>query len=412
MSTYFPHAYQLNVKNINKLAALDLIRFSPGGVSRAALAQQLGISRAAVTAIVKDLLEQGLILESPPRSEGAGRPPIMLQMNPRRGHVLGVDMGATHLRITLADLGARVVQEEEHPFDITRGPETSLDLLNRRLRALLERAGLAANQVAALGVGVPGPVRSAEGMVLAPPIMPGWDRYPIRESLMSTWKMPVMLNNDAELGALGEWAYGAGRDFRNVAFIKIGTGIGAGLILDNRIYQGANGSAGEIGHITVEENGPQCQCGNYGCLEALAGGRAIAEQARALVARGSAPQWAHIGQTLTARDVAIAARKGDLASQRLFNRAGKYIGIGIASLVNLFNPEIVIVGGGVAQVGDMLMEPIRQTVRQRALTASTRNLRISAALLGRRSTSMGAVVQAITVALHQIATGEDLALPL
>ncbi len=408
MNAYFLHAHQLNVKNLNKLAVLDLIRFSPGGISRAGLADRLGISRAAVTAIVKDLLEQELILEGRLRNEGAGRPPIMLQMNPQRGYVLGIDMGATHLRLTLADLGARVLQEEEHPFDIARGPAASLESLNTRIADLLARTGLEASALTAIGIGVPGPVRSEEGMVLAPPIMPGWDRYPIRESLAEVWQRPVVLNNDAELGALGEWAYGAGRDFKNVAFIKIGTGIGAGLILDNRIYQGANGSAGEIGHITVEENGPQCQCGNYGCLEALAGGRAIAEQARSLVARGLATQLAHLSplEDLTAQDVAIAARKGDLAAQRIFNRAGKYIGIGIASLVNLFNPEIVIVGGGVAQVGDMLMEPIRQTVRQRALTASTRNLRLSTALLGRRSASMGAVVQAITVALYQLAAGE------
>ncbi len=407
MNAYFCNYTAVNVRNINKLAVLDLIRFSPGGISRAGLASRLGISRAAITTIVKDLLEQEIIQEGRLRNEGAGRPPIMLQINPQRGYVLGVDMGATHLRLTLANLGARVLQEEEQPFDVTLGPEASLEALNARIAALLAQTGIPIEQVAAIGLGVPGPVRSQEGMVLAPPIMPGWDRYPIREALETRWQRPVVLNNDAELGALGEWAYGAGRDSQNVAFIKIGTGIGAGFILDNRIYQGANGSAGEIGHITVEEDGPQCLCGNYGCLEALAGGRAIADQARTLALRGLSPQLAHFSSPdeITAQAVAIAARKGDLAAQRIFNRAGKYIGIGIASLVNLFNPEIVIVGGGVAQVGDMLMEPIRQTVRQRALTASTRNLRLSTALLGRRSSSMGAVVQAVTVALHQLAAG-------
>jgi glucokinase-like ROK family protein len=392
-----------NVRKTNKFAALDLIRFSPGGISRAELADRMGLSRAAITAIVKDLLEQELIYESFPRSEGAGRPPIMLQINPKRGYVIGMDMGATHLRIVLADLAARVLHEEEYPFDIAAGPQASLSQLNGYIENLLQAGQVTREQVLAIGLGVPGPVRNQEGMVLAPPIMPGWDRFPIRDTVARTWGVPVMLNNDAELGALGEWAYGAGRDYENLIFIKIGSGIGAGMILNNQLYQGADGSAGEIGHITVEENGPQCKCGNYGCLEALAGGNAIARQARELVARGAPTQLAGIPpEQLTARQVAMVARKGDLAAQRLFNQAGKYIGIGIASLVNLFNPEIVIVGGGVAQVGDMLLEPLRQTVRQRALAASTRNLRITSALLGRRSVSMGAVIQAISLALLRL----------
>jgi predicted NBD/HSP70 family sugar kinase len=242
--------------------------------------------------------------------------------------------------------------------------------------------------------------------------MPGWDRYPIRETLESRWETPVSVNNDAELGALGEWAAGAGRGERNLAYIKVGTGIGAGLLLDGQIYRGVTGSAGEIGHLTIEENGPLCSCGNHGCLEALAGGRAIALQAQEAVKNGSRTQLSNISpiDSITAREIASAARRGDLLSQQILRQAGERIGVAIAGLVNLFNPGMVIIGGGVAQAGDILMEPLRQAVERRSLPASTRAVRITTAMLGRRSSSMGAVVQALTVALHRVADRKEVRL--
>jgi predicted NBD/HSP70 family sugar kinase len=237
---------------------------------------------------------------------------------------------------------------------------------------------------------------------MAPPIMPGWDRFPIRASLEEKWKTSVTLNNDAELGALGEWAYGAGRGERNLAFIKVGSGIGAGLIINRQIYGGTTGSAGEIGHLTVDENGPLCACGNHGCLEAFAGGHAIASQARSLVASGKRTLLSEKDiHSLSALDVAEAARRGDLPSQEIVKRSGRYIGIAIAGLINLFNPSTVIIGGGVAQVGDLLTTPIRQAVRERSLRASEHGVKITTAMLGRRSSLIGALVQAINTTIHE-----------
>ncbi len=192
-----------------------------------------------------------------------------------------------------------------------------------------------------------------------------------------------------------------------MAYIKVGTGVGAGLLLDGKIYTGASGCAGEIGHITIRDNGPLCSCGNYGCLEAMAGGGAIAQKARAAVKAGRRTQLAMIGDVnqITALDVARAARLGDLVAQQIMAEAGGYLGIAIASLVNLFNPSMVVIGGGVAQIGDLLLDPIRQAVRERSLRSAAQAVRISAAVLGRRSTSMGAVVQALNLALDQL-TGD------
>jgi glucokinase-like ROK family protein len=404
LSTFFWLPADYNVKSFNKHAALDLIRFSGAGMSRTELAEQMGLTRAAVSLIVNDLLESGVIIETESRSIPSGRPPIVLEINPQRGLVGAVDIGATHLSIAVADFAARIRQETEIPLDIKDGPEICLAKADQMLRQMLEAQGGSISDLAAVGVGVPGPVILDAGMVVSPPIMPGWDRYPIRASLEKKWNCPVTLNNDAELGALGEWAYGAGRGEKNLAYIKVGSGIGAGLILNKQIYGGTTGAAGEIGHLTIDENGPLCNCGNHGCLEAFAGGHAIARQAQALVQSGKRTLLAELPpQDITAREVAEAARRGDLYAQEILHRAGTYIGIAIAGLINLFNPSVVIIGGGVAQAGDMLTTPIRQAVRERAMRVSEQGVRITTAMLGRRSILIGATVQAVNVAIHAAA---------
>jgi predicted NBD/HSP70 family sugar kinase len=239
--------------------------------------------------------------------------------------------------------------------------------------------------------------------------MPGWDHYPIRDHLRDLWGVPVSLGNDAEYGALGEWAYGAGRDETNLVYVKVGSGIGVGLMIGGAIYRGSSGAAGEIGHITIDERGPRCSCGNRGCLDAVAGGRAIAMNAIRAVRLGEQTRLTNIQpiESLTAWDVGEAARLGDLVAQRIVSDAGANLGIAIANTVNLINPGMVIVGGGVAQMGDLLLEPIRRAVTERCLTASANSVRITTATLGRRATSVGAVVQALTVALHTMTEKES-----
>lgn len=402
------HPNQL-VKKINKHTVLDLIRFTPGGISRAELAQRMDLSRAAMTIIVNDLLDCKAIRETESRNTQSGRPPIILEVNPSRGYVVGIDMGATHLSAVLTDFGSLVIDEFEIPFKVSDGPEACLEQANQVVETMLVKNNLAFSKLNAIGIGVPGPIDSQAGMVFAPPIMPGWDGFPIQAHLEKKWGVPVSLNNDAELGALGEWAYGVGRGENYLAYIKVGSGVGSGLLFNGQIYRGATGSAGEIGHLTLEENGPLCDCGNYGCLEALAGGRAIARQAREAIKKGQRTLLSNIVpvESLTARDVTSAARRGDLVAQNIMTTAGHYLGIAIAGLVNLFNPQTVVVGGGVAQAGDLLLQPIRDTVAQRSLKASARTVKINTALLRRHSSGMGAIVQALTIALHQIADRKE-----
>ncbi len=398
-----------NVKNINKHTVLDLIRFSPTGIARVELSRRMGLTRAAVTAIVNDLLATGIIREAERINARSGRPPVVLEIDPTRGYVVGIDFGASHLSMLIADLAAHILEETEIALDIQEGPKICLDQADHLLQDILAKTGRELKDILAIGLGVPGPIVSDAGMVLAPPIMPGWDRFPIRDTLEKRWGLPVSLGNDAELGALGEWAAGAGRGESNLAYIKVGTGIGCGLLIDGQIYRGITGSAGEIGHLTIDENGPLCACGNHGCLEAFAGGRAIAQQAQEAIKKGQKTQMANNPsfETMTARDVAKAARQGDLVAQQILEQAGSHIGIALAGLVNMFNPGMVIIGGGVAQTGDILLEPIRQVVQRRSLPAATRVVRITTAMLGRRSSSIGAIIQALSVALHQVADRKE-----
>ncbi len=408
MSTIFWSLPTANLKNLNKHTIIDLIRFTPGGISRVELARRMNLTRAAISAIMDDLLAIGVVRET----EGhypSGRKPIVLEIDPTRGRVLGVDIGASHLNILLTDFAAHETAEMQMRLDINRGPQVCLSQTDELVRKLLKENGLTLKDIAAIGVGVPGPIVAEAGMVSGPPIMPGWDGYPIRDHLKEAWGCPVTLNNDAELGAVGEWAYGAGRGERNLAYIKVGTGVGSGLLLEGQLYRGATGSAGEIGHITIDENGPLCTCGNRGCLEAFAGGNAIARRAMDVVRRGQRTQLAEVvdNPDFSAMDVMMLARRGDLVAQRIVAEAGTHLGTAIASMVNLFNPSMVVIGGSISQIGDLLLEPIRAAVLKRSLQPASRAVRISAALLGRRSCAMGAVVQAISIAIHRLVDERD-----
>ncbi len=393
-----------SVKNLNKHAALDLIRFSPSGISRIELSRELGLTRAAVTAIVGDLIKAGLVRETNGQSS-RGRRAIALEINPQGGLVVGIDIGATHVTFVLTDYLAHVIDEIEASLDIFEGPQVCLPFVDQMLRSWLEQLGVKLSQITAIGVGVPGPIVTDAGMVSGPPIMPGWDLFPIREWLEKAWSCPVTLGNDAEFGALGEWAFGAGRGVDNLVYIKVGTGIGAGLLIDGQIYRGTTGCAGEIGHVTIEENGPLCTCGNRGCLEALAGGRAISQKAIQAIKAGVRTTLSERPsiETINAMDVIAAARKGDHLSQKLVQEAGYYLGTALANLINLFNPTKIVIGGGVAQVGDLLLEPVRKVAKQRSLKVASQAVTITSAVLGRRSSAMGAVAQAISLSLHQLA---------
>jgi glucokinase-like ROK family protein len=396
-----------NVRQLNKDGIFDIIRHSPEGVSRAEIAEMLNVSRATVSGIVESLIADQLVLELGAGISRGGRRPIVLQVNPDAGRVVGIDIGATHVLAVLANLRGGVLAEIESSLDIAHGPHVCLPIVCEAVDALLQRGQTPKDSVLAFGIGVPGPVIAAHGIVSSPPIMPGWDGFPIRKNLETQWKIPTFVDNDADLGALGEATFGAGRGEPNLAYIKIGTGIGCGLLLEGKIYRGVVGTAGEIGHVTVSQDGPPCKCGNYGCLEVMAGGRAIAERAQMAVKAGQRTSLAALNHSheLTARDVAAAAKAGDEVSQQLLNDAGRHIGSALASLINLLNPGLIILGGRVTEAGAVILDPITDVVQKRSLRASYQASRIALSELGQHTTAMGAVALALDQAYARVRRG-------
>jgi glucokinase-like ROK family protein len=264
---------------------------------------------------------------------------------------------------------------------------------------LLEN-GLRPDKVNGIGIGVPGPVDFSVGTVVSPPLMPGWDCYPIIQTVQQWFpSASVVVDNDVNLMALGEIHQGAGRGVSNLIFVKIGTGIGAGIICEGEIYRGSSGCAGDIGHICVNKSGPLCPCGNIGCLETVAAGPAIAEKALAAAQSGKSPilldHYETNGKVLLAEDVGDAAREGDAVAIEVIRESGQLVGEVLASLVNFYNPDMIVIGGGVSNIGNLLLSSIRQTVLHRSLPLATRNLDIVFSEIGPDAGVIGAVTLAM-----------------
>lgn len=380
------------MRQLNRSILLNLIR-QEGSISRAGIAKSTRLSRSTVSNIITSLLTEDLVRESGAGESQGGRRPIMVHFNHQAGSVVGVDLAANRIMVLVTDLDACTLAMAEEEFSVAEGPEAGLLRAIELTRKTVARAGVDFARVVGLGVGVPGPLNFGTGTVVAPPIMPGWDGVPLRLRLQETLGIPVYVDNDANLAALGEHWRGAGRGVDDMVYIKLEVGIGCGLVLHGELYRGQIGSAGEIGHLVIDEQGPVCKCGSTGCLEAVAGAHAILSRAEASLQAGRASTltaaWRNGG--LTMRDMVAAARHGDSLSKEIFHQAGRHVGLAVASLVNVLNPALIIIGGSVSQVGDDLLEPISQTVRERALRAASRGVRVVPAQLGREATALGAV---------------------
>jgi glucokinase len=306
-----------------------------------------------------------------------------------------IDLGGTKILSLMADADGQVYGEDRRASHTSDGLEAVLQRMVESLDAALDAAGRSRADLTTVGVASPGTVDTLRGVVAGAGQLPGWRDVPLRDLMEERLGLPVALENDATAAALGEHAFGAGRGARHMLYITVSTGIGGGIIIDGRLYGGASGAAGELGHIVIDPQGPPCTgCGSHGCLEILASGTAIARRAQELLARGQAPILARLAQgqgRVTAEMVEQAALAGDEACQQTYAEAGHYLGIALASYVNIFNPEVITIGGGVVKAGDLLLEPARHTMQGWAMPQPLRDVRLAPSPLDKRAGALGMV---------------------
>ena len=326
------------------------------------------------------------------------RPPKTFAFNRGAGVVLAADLGATHSRVAVTDLGGDVLAEGREDIPIADGPAPVLAWLERTFDRLLEECGSDRQSVRGVGVGVPGPVEFKTGMPVAPPIMPGWDGYGVSDHLRPIYDAPVLVDNDVNIMAAGEhWS--RWRDTQHLLFVKVGTGIGCGVITDGRIHRGAQGAAGDIGHIHVPDHDDViCRCGNLGCLEAVAGGGAMAARLAAIGIEAE-----------NSRDVVRHVREGRPEAMRLVRQAGRELGGVLASAVNFFNPGVIVIGGDIAHADEHLLAGVREVVYRRSTALATRSIRIARSTLDDRAGVIGAAVMVIEAVLAPDAVDQAIA---
>ena len=307
-------------------------------------------------------------------------------------HVVGIDIGGTKLATVVADSTGHILSKVRKPTRSEKGPEYALQLLFDMVRETVELAGLAQKSVSAIGVSCGGPLDTKTGIVYSPPNLPGWDALPLKALLESEFQIPVIIENDANASALAEFRFGGGRGYNAVLYMTMSTGIGGGIVIDGQIYHGANDSAGEVGHQILLPDGPLCGCGKRGCLEALCSGPAIARRAQNAIrtqivdGKTSATTLLNLAsgdiEDVKSEHVLTAARTGDLLALQLVEETAYYMGWGIANLVNILNPDIVLLGTIAIAAGDLLLNPIRKTVSELAMTRPAEAVKIEPAQLG------------------------------
>jgi len=371
----------------NRSRVVETLR-REGVISRAEIARRTGLSRTTVSSLVTDLLSAGLVTERAEhdRAAHAGRPPVMISLDQSAGVALGVDFGHSHLRVALADLSSEVIGEVEREIDVDHAGSSGLDAAAELAGDLLAEAGIERGRVIGAGMGLSGPIDHVTGRAHASAILPGWIDVEAQEGMQARLGVPVRLENDANLGALAEAAFGAGRGASNLVYLMMSSGIGAGLFLNGRLFRGAVGTAGEMGHTLVDESGALCRCGNRGCLETFAAGPALAE----LVSHAR-------GETVSMARMLELATEGDAGARRVIGDAGRVTGRALANLCNQLNPELIVVGGRLAQAGNVLLDPLREGVRRYAIAAAADAVSIVPSVLGERAEVLGA----LALVIHQ-----------
>ncbi len=304
--------------------------------------------------------------------------------------VLGIDLGGTNIKAGAVDRDGRVLSRTRLPTDVSRGPEAVADRIAQAGRRCTESLPENPGQPVGVGIGSPGNIDLERGVVLFSPNFPGWTDIPLRQMIEDRLELPCAIDNDANVAALAEQWVGAGRGAGSLIIFTLGTGIGGGIVLDGKVWHGFGGVGGELGHMSIDPNGPRCGCGNMGCVEAHASATNMVRRVREAVAAGRATVLKEKGEELTARDIYEAAVAGDALAGENLTRTGEYLGIAVSNMLHILNPEVVVLSGGVIAAGEMLMRPLMEEVQKRTMAASLKGVKICFAQLGEDAGVIGA----------------------
>jgi len=372
----------------NRHRVVEVLR-RQGRVSQADIARATGLSRSTISTLVLELRTAGLVTEFEDgrkdamparRSAPGGRPAVLLGLDDSAGTAVGIDFGHSHVRVGIANLSHQVTAERDREFQVDNDAAGALDAAAAMVDEVLADARVGRDRVIGVGMGIPGPIDRRTGTIGSASILPGWVGLAPAEEMARRLQLTVEIDNDANVGALAEVYWGAGRGCSEVTYIKASTGIGAGIVISGQLHRGAVGTAGEIGHTTVDEQGPLCRCGSRGCLETVAGGAAVVEQVRSTRSKD-----------LTLGRVLELAAAGDPACRRAIADAGRQIGVSMAAVCNILNPELIIVGGHLSEAGDMLLGPLRESLRRYAVRAAVESVAVVQGVLGERAEMLGAL---------------------
>jgi predicted NBD/HSP70 family sugar kinase len=371
---------QTSLREANRARIVDSLKLH-GHLTQVELAGVTGLSPATVSNIVKELSASGVLHTS--ASSRSGRRAVEVTLARRLGLVAGLHFSSRHLRIAVSDVARTVIAENHVPLALEHRHDRELDRAALLLSDMLESVDASLGDLLAVGIGLPVPVDQATGTVSAPGLMRGWERVRIGDDFAQRVQRPVYVDSDANMGGLAEYRFGAARGAKGAAYLRVGHSISGGFVVDGELFRGTSGKAGQIGHVTIDENGPICRCGSRGCLETLAGGPALLE-----LFRGD-PGMQRL------RDLLARAEAGDASSRRVIADAGRHIGIAAANLCNIFDPDVVVIGGELAGAGETLIAPLRHSLERSVLTGSAGMPEIVQGALGTRAELLGCLALAI-----------------
>ncbi|MED1564190.1 ROK family transcriptional regulator [Alkalihalobacillus alcalophilus ATCC 27647 = CGMCC 1.3604] len=377
------------MKLLNKSTILNTIRLhSP--ISRAEIAKKTKLTPATVTNIVTELINENLVCESKVGTSQGGRKPILLTINNRDSFIVGVDVGGHTVRAVVTNLSATIQARDEITLPSPLTKDELLKQIVLVIQAVMTKSKINKDKIIGIGIGMHGVVDHLEGIAIFAPNFQ-LRQIPIKKHLEAQFQIPVYVENDVRAFTLGETWFGNGKGIDNLICINIGVGIGAGIILNDQLFHGQNGIAGEIGHVIVDINGRKCSCGSYGCLQTIAGGEVLRERALESEQNQELLKKAHNDpNAINGALIYQCAKEGDPLSLQLLADTGRYIGVGVINLIHLINPTRIIIGGGVAKAGDYVLAPLREVVKERALTAQARETEILQSKLGDDGTMIGA----------------------